>query len=123
MLKESAITDVQVGDVFCHTWGYDQTNVEWYQVVAKRAATIQLRQVAAEITPSGDMTGHSRPRKDQFIPMATGALCAKADGAPSCVKRPYKYPANAYLPGVWVPAVYGACRLWDGRPQAYSSYA
>jgi len=49
----------QVGDVYRTSWGYDQTNVEFFQVVAKTATgkSVKLRATAAEVR---DETGYGR---------------------------------------------------------------
>jgi hypothetical protein len=37
--KEKAVESIKVGDIFVGSWGYDQTNVEFYQVVEKKGVT------------------------------------------------------------------------------------
>tara|TARA_R110002051_G_scaffold47938_1_gene94427 strand:- start:73 stop:675 length:603 start_codon:yes stop_codon:yes gene_type:complete len=54
--KAKAASAVKVGDIFDTSWGYDQTNVEFYQVVAKRGQVIEvieIGQVAVESKPDG----------------------------------------------------------------------
>ena len=41
--------DPQVGDIYRTSWGYDQTNVEFFQVVARTAKTVRLRRISSEI--------------------------------------------------------------------------
>lgn len=59
---------VHVGDLFSCEWGYDQTNVNYYQVVAlKGAHTIVVRELRTRRRDVLDtMTGYSRPIRDNF---------------------------------------------------------
>ena len=69
------------------------------------------------------MTGVALPVPGAFVPEDTNALSLGGRGRAWHVKRPYVYLSNAFLPGVWVPAVYGACQKWDGQAKGYSTYA
>jgi len=63
---------VSVGDIFVDSWGYEQTNVDFYQVVAKPSAkTVIVREIACE-TEEGSRQSHGmadsvRPVRDAFI--------------------------------------------------------
>lgn len=59
---------VHVGDLFYDSWGYEQTNIDFYQVVALRGKqTAVLRRIAGDYGPEGyAMTGHTRPVRDAF---------------------------------------------------------
>lgn len=43
----------QPGDIFYTSWGYDQTNVEFYEVVAVTPASVKVQQVASKLDESG----------------------------------------------------------------------
>jgi len=47
-------TAVKVGDIFYTSWGYDQTNVDYYGVieVSKSGKTVKLREVTAKVVQS-----------------------------------------------------------------------
>jgi hypothetical protein len=56
------------GSILHTSWGYDQTNVEWFQVtrvVSER--TVELREIAAEITETGWCTGNCKPIPGAFV--------------------------------------------------------
>lgn len=58
---------VHVGDLFYDSWGYDQTNVDFYQVVAlKGKMTAVIREIRGDCLPQGDMHGDVRPVRDAF---------------------------------------------------------
>ena len=59
---------VKVGDMFCDTWGYGQTNVDFYQVVdLKGSITVVLKPVKKNARMIGDMSYMVSPIKDDFI--------------------------------------------------------
>lgn len=43
------IASVKVGDVFYMSWGYGQTNVDFFQVVSRTGNSVRVRQVAPAI--------------------------------------------------------------------------
>jgi hypothetical protein len=51
-----------VGQVWRTSWGYDQTNVEFFQVVKETKGTVTLRRIA-----SAARGGRVFPAKDNFI--------------------------------------------------------
>ena len=64
------------GDVLRSSWGYEQTNVNFYQVTARKGASVTLRPIAAEEvetvafhpdgTPIQAMSGHVAPLVGTF---------------------------------------------------------
>jgi hypothetical protein len=54
---------VKVGDIFYSSWGYDQTNVDFYEVVGLTGASVKVREVAQERL-SSDGYG-----SDQVVPV------------------------------------------------------
>ena len=59
---------VKVGDMFCDTWGYGQTNVDFYQVVdLKGSITVVLKPVKKNARMIGDMSYMVSPIKDDFL--------------------------------------------------------
>ena len=41
----AAIHTYKVGDIFYSMWGYDQTNVDWYQVTAVGEKSVKIREI------------------------------------------------------------------------------
>lgn len=59
---------VKVGDIFSASWGYEQTNVDYYQVVAKRGQTVDVREIGLKSAGGeGPMSDYVVPVKDYFI--------------------------------------------------------
>mgnify|MGYP003648255435 CR=1 FL=1 len=53
---------IQVGDLFRNSWGYDQTNVDFYEVVGLTPSgkSVRVRPVAQEIVRAGVGTDYVR---------------------------------------------------------------
>lgn len=59
---------LQVGDVLRSSWGYDQTNVDYYQVTALIGSTmVEYRKIGEQSEATGHMTGNSVPAPGAFI--------------------------------------------------------
>lgn len=44
---------VKVDDVFYSSWGYDQTNVDWYQVVKVTPASVYVKKISSALSDDG----------------------------------------------------------------------
>jgi hypothetical protein len=97
-----------VGDIVVNTWGYDQTNVDFYKVKRVTNRFVDLVRIAADITETGFMSGHSTPDPEKEI---TEDYAARSNGL-------HKVGANG-----WVNFKYGAGRKWSGSPESCSWYA
>jgi hypothetical protein len=96
----------EVGTILYSSWGYDQTNIDWYQVTAKNGTTMNsIRKIASKEVPSPDnfMVGTCTPIRDEFI------------GPPLRVK-----PSREGWVGL---TSYSMAGPWDGTPKRWSSYA
>ena len=59
---------VKVGDLFKCSWGYDQTNIDYYQVTKLLGQTmVEIRPIAQTGTQDGWLQGTCSPAKDKFI--------------------------------------------------------
>jgi hypothetical protein len=61
----------KIGDVVTNSWGYDQTNVDWYAVVKTSDHFVWLRPICAELDPdegAGPMSGYSTVHLDTSNP-------------------------------------------------------
>jgi len=98
----------KVDDVLASSWGYDQTNVEFFKVTAVKGSMIEMRQlnaVTVENSP-GAMSGKTWPVAPfEFHP----------DFPEVFRKRPS-------ADGVVKLASYRRCYRWDGKPKSCSWY-
>jgi len=62
-------TTVKTGDIFSSSWGYDQTNVVFYQVVdlTPSGKSARLRKVAQDVVREGDGWEMVAPELDNFV--------------------------------------------------------
>ena len=58
---------VHVGDLFYASWGWEQTNIDYFQVVAlKGAHTAVLREIGCEYVGGFGFSGNKRPLRNHF---------------------------------------------------------
>lgn len=67
--REDMDRPVEAGDVFICEWGYDQTNVDFYQVVSVTPSgkSVRVRPVAAAEVGSSVGSIRVTPLRDRFI--------------------------------------------------------
>lgn len=103
---------LSVGDILYSSWGYEQTNIDFYQVTEVVSdKTIKIREIGSKDVGTGTdnfMSGRKVAVKDDFLPnskeMTKRVQC--------CNDQPY-IRLNSYS---WTTP-------WDGRPMSYSWYA
>ena len=98
----------EVGDIVSNSWGYEQTNVDFAQVVSMTAKTITVRPIAQE-TEEGSISHSGMSKnvlgiKDAFLNKEDLRLTVRPEGRLSGGKS-YAYWSK-----------------WDGRPKYSSSY-
>lgn len=65
--ERTAPHDVQVGDIFRCSWGYDQTNIEYFQCTRVLGAMIEICKIGCDSEDIEFMQGRSVPLLDAFI--------------------------------------------------------
>lgn len=108
--RQQAAHGLEVGDILYSTWGYEQTNVTFYQltrIVSGRSAMV--RQIEADTIESkpGSMTGTTTPRPGEFVA-----------GSKDEMRR-----ATGWQTLGAGKSSHGDLEKWDGRPRNVSSYA
>ena len=110
--RQEFVTSLKPGDILEYVWGYEQSNAEFYQVLAvKGPQTIVMQQVATKTAASSPlaMSGYAVPVPDVFM----------ADSTPVT-----KHVKPDYMGRASVAMKYGRSALaWDGRPVYCSWYA
>lgn len=101
---------LSVGDILFSSWGYDQTNVDFYEVVrvpsARSAVVRQIKQATTE-SSSGSRLGVTVPKPGEFVSTAKESI-RRAVGR-HCLNG-----GNLTM---------GSLRKWDGEPKVVSWYA
>lgn len=93
-------------DIFTASWGYEQTNVSFFQVIKRTASMVTVREIAAAKDESGCCQGTATPVIDKFI------------GAPIRRKlQNYYQDREAIKINSFMTA-----HTWDGEPEYFTSY-
>lgn len=59
---------VSVGDIFASAWGYEQTNVNFYQVISLHGKkTVTVRKIRGDYKYNAAMSGEVKPIANDFI--------------------------------------------------------
>lgn len=64
--KQNFKHSLKVGDVLHSSWGYEQTNVEFYQIVATTKKTVTFREICQNRTRTGHDSGVCSPRLNEW---------------------------------------------------------
>jgi hypothetical protein len=103
--KKAFKHDVKVGDIFDTNWGYDQTNVEFFEVIEVRGADVIVREIAQQ-----SVAGPKQPY-----------MTDKVVGVPgNFIGKPIRVRPQ-HGGGMKIEGHYAS--KWNGSPQYTSSYA
>ena len=104
VVKRAAENVLNVGDILYTSWGYDQTNVDFFKVikVSPTGKTVDLAEIGKNYKETGFMCGNSTPNPDKLY----GIVPNKRVGA--------------Y--GVKIDSV-ATARKYEGKPVYESHYA
>jgi hypothetical protein len=65
----------KVGDILVSSWGYDQTNIDWYKVVAVTKASIRIVQISGRTVEQNGPSDRVMPNTEEVPnPADKGAL-------------------------------------------------
>ena len=107
--RKTADCPYQVGDILHGSWGYDQTQCEYYQIVALSGRRAELREIAADVVPnsSGGMSEYLTPKPGHFTNEA-----------------PITRIAQTYDGQHWYFKLHNSCSLdrWEGGSNYHSWY-
>ena len=105
---------LKVGDIITNSWGYDQTNVDWYRITRTSKNFVWLQPIAGCTTDaSGPMSGYSVPGANlESADPQDWKLC----DLPKPVLKRKAERAN-------VSMKFGSGQLWDGKAKYESWYA
>lgn len=84
----------EVGDVLYSSWGYDQTNVDFYQVIATTSKTVTFREIRATYEGTGYLAGRVKPRVNEFIESAISFTRVVSPGSQAGGKGTVKFATH-----------------------------
>jgi hypothetical protein len=99
----------EIGDIIVNSWGYEQTNIEFYKVISMTAKRIKVQELKKIYTETQFMSGHSIPTED-FKPNGDIYNCTIRSGG-------YNNSAR-----IVAPKSFYSFSKWDGRPMYESHY-
>lgn len=100
---EERAAGIKAGTIFYSSWGYEQTNIDFYVVLERKGQFVIVQEVGQNREETGFMSGNCTPDVSRKI------------GEPMRKKISQHATLNM--------ASYSYCSIWDGRPQHYTSYA
>lgn len=116
--KKGAVNPFKVGDILYDSWGYDQTNIDFYQITKVNGMQIEMRELSQELTQSdglSSMAGYVTPRKGDFISEPIKKIVQ--------VMTSYNSQTQSYKASCYIPSKHGWISLWDGNKKYCSWYA
>lgn len=100
---------VKVGDIFTYSWGYDQTNVDFYQVVRCTTKTVWVRRVNSTC-----VGGHNSP-SEQVVPV-------RGSWHRYDKKTHRKRLGTGWRGTPCFSMDHGTASLWDGTPERQTGW-
>lgn len=95
--RRNFMHDMKEGDILVSSWGYDQTNVDFYQVVGVSGKTVLIREISKKVVREERGADYVAPIPNKFI----GAVLKKQPRQGGSVRL--NSFSNAYK--------------WDGKPK------
>jgi hypothetical protein len=95
------------GKIVVNSWGYDQTNIDYYLIVKRSASFVTLQPIGQKSQEDGWLTGTCTPDPDKPLPEPTTRRKVIVRGGKE----------------IGVKSEFGWCDLWDGKPDHWSAYA
>jgi len=103
------VRKIKTGDVLCASWGWEQTNVDFYRVLKRTPCFVTLQEFGSKVT--------NNPDKHSMTAEVGPAYVLK--GEPVKKKVTLSYHGDEEM----VMICHGFARIWDGKPKRTSSYA
>ena len=96
-----------IGQILVSMWGYDQTNVDFYEVTQTTRTTVQVRKLRGGVLAQrAHLTSRVEPIESDYVSAPFRRKVHTYGSTPSIAIESY---ANAYP--------------WDGTPQTATHYA
>ena len=99
----------KVGDILVSSWGYDQTNIDFYQVVGVTKASVKIREILKKRVGGSQTQDMMAPEPGQFDPQ--GKTLTKRF-------KPH-YSGKGYTVKI---ESYSWASLWDGVPRGETAF-
>jgi hypothetical protein len=112
-------TDAQLGDIFVYSWGWEQTNKNFFQIININGNTLTFKEISQESSPNQNggsyMSDYVLPVPNQFIDSQFYSQDKEGKNLGYLKKR---MTSKDYI-----NMEFGAMFKWDGKPEYVSWYA
>lgn len=106
---------LKVGDILVNTWGWEQTNVDFYQIMEIKGRTkLIVKELNQKAEYTGDMSGQTMPLKDNFSDRESRITSLMTKPSTHSITEPYR---------ICEPEKYYYITKWDGKSEYFSKYA
>jgi hypothetical protein len=102
---------MKTGDILYSSWGYDQTNIDFYEVMKATAKTVTVRQIESSKKRSGFMSGTATPIQGAYV---------ERRGEIKELRRKVNNFWNREFISI---TDYASAYLYEGKPLVFSEYA
>ena len=100
------MANVKPGDIFLCSWGYEQTNIDFYEVTKKSKKCIFIRPIEKRKEEGGK-------QMDYYVSPLPGKYTGEE------IRKLVQF----YEYGILIRMEHGVLRAWDGKPVNETSYA
>jgi len=107
LASQKQASAVIVGDIFYSSWGYDQTNIDFYQVTGTTRTMVKLKKIQKKI-----VGGKGQPQ-EKVMPIPNSMA------GPELRKKLKEYQGRAYVN----LNSYASAYKWDGKPKSQTGGA
>ena len=109
--RQNLVNPFKLGDIFVNSWGYDQTNIDFYQVVEVKPKSVVIREIAAKMMP----------HEEGYSSMSGKVIAVKDSFTGDPILKPIQISYDNSL--ARISSKHGCMTLWDGNPEYTSWYA
>lgn len=96
---------IEIGTILSYSWGYEQTNVDFFQVVKVTAKTVQIREIDKKTEYDNNLRGINLPKINSFK------------------GEPMRKKVNVDGDKEYINMDHGIAKVWNGKKQNISYYA
>lgn len=109
--KKAMTNHAEIGDILVNSWGYEQTNTDFYQVIKLTNKGVYIKPIASRLESEeglSDMAGYTYPLADHFLDQPEKFCVCKSTG------RSYSVAVGKYN--------FQSATLTDPREKHYCSW-
>lgn len=96
---------IQAGSILYSSWGYDQTNIDFYKILSRKGKTVTMQPIGSKIVDYNDHYYSGRKVADDTV--------VKGEAMTKRINKFGSITLNSF----------SFCGLWDGKPVSFSNGA